>query len=209
LDSNQVFQIQSTFGFVPLGELPVVAGPPGPTINVNVADYLRVINGYAGLPNYICKTAPVASHLNLNLLRYWAQGHHDLQVCDLLEFGFPLDLDRHKFISNSSIINHGSSSAFPAEVSAYFAEEIAHGAVLGPFKEAPVSNLNISPIMTAPKDGGARRVIVDLSFPSVHNMSVNALVAKNVYLETPFILKLPTVDTICEAISKFGCGVKL
>jgi hypothetical protein len=37
LDSNQVFQIQSTFGFVPLGELPVVAGPPGPTININVA----------------------------------------------------------------------------------------------------------------------------------------------------------------------------
>jgi hypothetical protein len=32
---------------------------------------------------------------------------------------------------------------------------------------------------------------------------------KNVYLETPFILKLSTVDTICEAISKFGCGVKL
>jgi hypothetical protein len=102
LDSDQVFQIQNTFGFIPLGELPVAAGPPGPTINVNVADYLRVINVYAGLPNYICKTAPVASHLNLNLLRYWAQGHHDLQVCDLLEFGFSLDLDRHKFISNSS-----------------------------------------------------------------------------------------------------------
>jgi hypothetical protein len=89
LESNQVFQIQNTFGFIPLGELPVIAGPPGPSINLNVADYLRVINAYAGLPNYICKTAPVASHLNLNLLWYWAQGHHDIQVCDLLEFGFP------------------------------------------------------------------------------------------------------------------------
>jgi hypothetical protein len=73
LESNPVFPIQNTFGFIPLGELPVLSGPPGPTINANVADYRRVINAYAGLPNYVCKTAPVASHLNLSLLRYWAQ----------------------------------------------------------------------------------------------------------------------------------------
>ena len=38
------------------------------------------------------------------------------------------------------------------------------------------------------------RVIIDLSFP--YGKSVNAGIQKDIYLDTPFLLKLSTIDTI-------------
>jgi hypothetical protein len=63
--------------------------------------------------------------------------------------------------------------------------------------------------MSRPKDGSARRVIVDLSWPREPAASVNACVAENTYLGVPFILNLPTVDTICEYINMFNVPVSL
>ena len=40
------------------------------------------------------------------------------------------------------------------------------------------------------------RAIIDLSFPQGH--SVKAGVVKDIYLNTPFILKLPTIDNITD-----------
>ena len=52
-----------------------------------------------------------------------------------------------------------------------------------------------------------RRVIVDLSFPN--GKSVNAGIQKDIYLGTPFLLKLPTIDTITDQIKKLGKGCML
>jgi hypothetical protein len=62
--------------------------------------------------------------------------------------------------------------------------------------------------MTAPKDGSKRRVIVDLSFPSPSGHAVNLSVNKNSYVGTPFSLKLPTVDIICQVLNIVGSNVK-
>ena len=52
-----------------------------------------------------------------------------------------------------------------------------------------------------------RRVIADLSFP--HGKSVNAGIQKDIYLGTPFLLKLPTIDTITDQIKKLDKGCML
>jgi hypothetical protein len=50
---------------------------------------------------------------------------------------------------------------------------------------------------------------VDLSFPSPQDQAVNISVSKNSYVRTQFILKLPTVDTICQALNIVGKNVKI
>jgi hypothetical protein len=57
--------------------------------------------------------------------------------------------------------------------------------------------------MSRPKEGDARRIIVDLSWPKGNGASVNDGVLENRYLDCDFILKLPTVDHIREMINAF------
>ena len=65
--------------------------------------------------------------------------------------------------------------------------------------------MHISPFLTRPKpDSHRQRVIVDSSFPM--GQSINSAVQKDVYLETPFLLTLPTVDTIAKKIISLGRG---
>ena len=80
-----------------------------------------------------------------------------------------------------------------------------YGAILGPFKDPPIKEMHISPFMTREKaDSDKRRVIIDLSFPVGH--SVNDGVTSEVYLVTPFLLTLPTIDDITNKIIKLGKG---
>jgi hypothetical protein len=63
--------------------------------------------------------------------------------------------------------------------------------------------------MTAPKDGCKGPVIVDLSFLSVHDHSFNKSVSNSHYLGTPFLLKLPTIHSICPVLTIVGNNVKI
>jgi hypothetical protein len=108
-----------------------------------------------------------------------------------------------------AVNNHGSALQFLAEVDNYFREEIHFGAMLGPFLDPPFSDLHCSPLMTAPKDGNKRRIIVDLSFPSPAGHAVNLSVNKISYVGTPFSLRLLTVDTICQALNIMGNSTKI
>ena len=86
-----------------------------------------------------------------------------------------------------------------------FQEEISHGAILGPFDEKPIKDLHISPFLSREKpDSDNRRIIVDLSFPPA--FAVNYNIKKDVYLDSPFLLTLPTVDHIVQQIVKHGRG---
>jgi hypothetical protein len=118
-----------------------------------------------------------------------------------LHFGFPLDLEKSNFIPSSKIKNHSSSLQFPTEVNNYLSEEIKVGTILGPFRDLPFPDLHCSPLMTAPKECCKRRVIVDLSFPSIHEQSVNMSVSNSHYVGTPFNLKLPTIDAVSQVLT--------
>jgi hypothetical protein len=86
------------------------------------------------------------------------------KILDVIQYGFPLELDKSSFLPNLAFTNHGSALQFPVEVDFYFREETHFGAILGLFLDPPFPDLHCSPLMTAPKDGNKRRIILDLSF---------------------------------------------
>jgi hypothetical protein len=118
--------------------------------------YISIQSFYSGLPNFISKVAPVASHLYFQLLGELSQGFHDTQILDLIQYGLPLDLDKSSILPNSAIINHGLALKFPAAVNTYFRSETQFGAMLGPFLDPPFPDLHCSPLMIAPKEGSDR-----------------------------------------------------
>jgi hypothetical protein len=80
---------------------------------------------------------------------------------------------------------------------------------MGPIDTSNFKFIHNSPLMTHPKDGDKRRVILDLSWPKQPGASVNLCVPEYKYLDTEFLLKLPTVDHICSIINVFEVPVKL
>ena len=157
--------------------------------------------------NYLQNQINLKSQLNPDVWDQYLQGYWDKQLPLLIRFGFPLDYNRDGILTSQQT-NHASAIEYPDDIQAYLDEEGHHKAILGPFKKIPIKNLHISPMMTREKPNGPhRRVIIDLSFPQGN--SVNAGIPKDQYLGTPFILKLPTVDTITEHIKTLGRGCKL
>jgi hypothetical protein len=137
-----------------------------------------------------------------------AEGHSDMQIFELLRYGFPLDVG-NEFSSTEQVENHASANKFPAQVKKYIDDEIGHGALRGPIDISKFRFIHNSPLMTRPKDGDSRRVILDLSWPKQPGASVNSCVPENKYLDTEFLLKLPTVDHICSIVNAFEVPVKL
>ena len=147
------------------------------------------------------------SQLNPDVWDHYLQDYWDKQLPLFIRFGFPLDYNREGTLT-SQASNHASVIEFPEDIQSYLQEERDHKAILGPFKEAPIKNMRIYPMMTREKPNTLhRRVILDLSSPQGH--SVNAGIPKDQYLGIPFILKLATVDIINDQIKAFGRGCKL
>jgi hypothetical protein len=90
----------------------------------SISQYTAIQRYYTGVPNFVCKVAPVASHINIKLLGELLQGFYDTQIVDLIQYGFPLDLDKPSFLPNSAVTNHGSALKFPAAVYTHFCQEI-------------------------------------------------------------------------------------
>jgi hypothetical protein len=82
--------------------------------------------------------ASIASDINISKFIELTQGFADTQILDLQQYGFPLDLDRHNFILNSTATNHSSAVKLPTQVDNYLGEKIKLGAILGPFEGSPV-----------------------------------------------------------------------
>ena len=147
------------------------------------------------------------SQINPDLWDTYLQDYWDKELPLLKRLGFPLDLDR-KSVLKSQEDNHSPARLCPRDIKAYLDEEIQHGPILGPFVAPPLNNHHISPMMTREKPNASHhRVIIDLSFPQ--GLSVNAGAVKDFYLDTPFTLKLPTIDTITNQVKALGRGCKL
>ena len=131
-------------------------------------------------------------------------GYWDRQLIFLLKYGFPLDFDTSNPL-RSTLKNHSSAVLHKDHVENYLKEEVAEGAILGPFSNPPIENLHVSPFLSREKPGSTkRRIIVDLSYPPA--FAVNSNIKKDVYLDTPFLLTLPTVDHIAKKIISLGRG---
>ena len=133
------------------------------------------------------------------LAEYW-----DKQLLPFLKFGFPLGFNRNCSLSHD-FVNHKSALDHSSHVQAYLQEEIAMGAIEGPFEESPFSSCHVSPFMSRPKPSSeSRRVIVDLSWPK--GESVNDGVDKHGYMGVDFAPTFPTIDHLTSELTKLGPG---
>ena len=83
--------------------------------------------------------------------------YQDLQVCDLLESGFPLGFegDNHNLSTKDQIWqykNHKGALELPDHINVYISKGCSHKAISGPFKKNLFQDsLIISPLNNVPK----------------------------------------------------------
>ena len=135
------------------------------------------------------------------------QDYCDVQLIEVLRYGFPLDYHRSLTLCCERE-NHSSAIKYPSHVDAYLQEETEYGAILGPFSTNPMPNCHYYLFLTREKsESDKRRVIIDLSWPQGY--SVNAGIDKNSYLGKVFALMFPSVDHITAELTRLGTAAHL
>ena len=131
------------FGFIPKSSLKLYAGPQVTWDEVPDIFQAHTLVKASNLPNYMGCRIPVNSGLNIPKWRHYLAGYWDKQLCDLLEYGFPLDFDR-KCPLNSVEENHTSANENASHISKFLEDELQYQAILGPFDNKPI-DMHVSP----------------------------------------------------------------
>ena len=131
----------------------------------------------------------------------------DIEVCDLLEFGFPLGCNDNETLLSS--VKKSEADDFPEDILLYLENESHSNAILGPFYENPFqTGLKISPLNSVPKkDTTERRIILDLSCP--RGLAVNNFINNEEYFGRKMDLVYPKVDDFIQLIKAKGRGCLL
>ena len=204
----QQLEIHQTkdFGFIPKSSLKLYTVP---TVTWNEIPHIfqaHALVKTSKLPNYMGCQIPVNSGLNIPKWRHYLANYWDQQLCDLLEYGFPLVFDRECLLTSVEE-NHTSANDNTSHVSKFIEEELQHQAILGPFHKKPI-HMHISPLLVQDKQNStAKRTIMDLSGPK--GASVNNGVAKDVYLSTHYELKFPSVNVIANLLRNLGPSAQM
>ena len=171
-----------------------------PFVNL-VAEFEHVF--HSGKKNYECCRRPIQSKLDIPAWRRLLRDHADVMLCDMLEFGFPLDV-QGDIPTTSDFRAHKGARDYPTHVENYLSSETALGRMAGPFTSNPLSvDLHVSPMNTVPKDeADERRIIVDLSWPL--GASVNSSISKDFYLGEEVTLRYTTIEDICNLVRELG-----
>ena len=127
-------------------------------------------------------------------------------MLSLLKYGMPIDC-RDSYGIRKPQKNHFSAISFKKDVNEYFSKGVEAKALLGPFKCSPIEDLRYSPLMSVPKEGKKRRIIVDFSFPP--GKSVNDGISKNSYLGFEIDFSLPSVMAMVDRLNELGLGCLL
>ena len=198
------------FGFINMGVLPApLFKPPTVIDSVNLQQWAFDAHqavASSNCFNYQGARIKVPTELNINNWRILCANYEDQALLDYLEYGFPLCIDRNNFVHNVQVVNHQSAEQYPADIDAYFHKELKHQAIVGPCNNIPFM-VHYSPLLSRPKPGDTRRVIVNLSAP--YGASVNDAIVNEVYDGVDFKLKYPSVEDIVTAIEHFGSDVLL
>ena len=118
-------------------------------------------------------------------------GYRDLQVLDLLKYGFPIGYNQDNVSKDNNppsseniyCKNHREARDYPDSIDKYLIKEACHGAIMCPFKQNSFKDdIKLSPLNSISKsDPTSRRVILDLSYPKSGD-SVNSHILKDYYL---------------------------
>jgi len=120
----------------------------------------------SGQPNYVPCRLPVPSPLNVSCWGEYLRNYNDAQICDFLEYGWPVGYDCSSYgFPCSQLRKHQGALLFPDAIDSYLLAERRRQAVIGPYSFNPFScPVALSPLNSVPKqDSSERRIIVDLS----------------------------------------------
>ena len=161
---------------------------------IAVADVIR----QTGVPNYQAARFPLLSGLNIEAWEHPLKDYPDRFLIQYLKYGFPLSICNHHSLTINKVTIHHSATEYPQAVQDYISKEVQHGALLGPVDHIDSPHLHGSPLLTRPKDGDKRRIILNLSHPQ--GFSRNDNVDKTRFDNRHFSLKLVSVDDIVQEI---------
>jgi hypothetical protein len=144
----------------------------------------------------------------VDLFRELCQGFHDQQIFDLIQYGFPLDLESHSFIQNLAVTNHGSATQFPVEVQNYLDTEIKLGSIFGPFSDPPARGASLQSSYDC-SEGLFRASYYRRPLISVSPESSSKHFGFKIYLcQNAFPIKITNLNNICQVLSNVGKNVK-
>ena len=149
-------------------------------------------------PNYQEARIPIVSGLNIKMWEKYLQDYPDDRLIQYIKFGFPLSIQDRSQLHNTNVCNHYSALQYPTDIQKYLHKEIELGAMLGPQDSVDHPEYHCSPLMSRPKEGDNRRVILDLSYP--RGQSLNDHVSKDRFDGNLFALKLPSIDNVVQDI---------
>ncbi|RLF63524.1 MAG: hypothetical protein DRN30_06465, partial [Thermoplasmata archaeon] len=165
------------------------------------------------LYNYNSTRIPVPSGLNIENIRRLLINFHDKQVCEFLEYGWPINHDR-SIEPKQCGSNYGGVNEYLAQVSAYLTKELDRGSAIGPFEENPFGTPNnVVPIGVSPlnaikkRDTTEPRIILDLSWP--YGKGINDCISTISYLGEQMPTTYPSIDELVEQVKVKGKGCHL
>ena len=158
-----------------------------------------------GTPNHLGARIPLQhTNLNLPMWRKHLIGYDNPEICQFLEFGFPLGLQQDPVPTlESSYRNHGSSYQYYKWIDQFIETGLGFCDLSGPMAESPFTELNTSPLMTAIKKPGGRRAVFDATFG---DNSLNNNTPSDHYLGMPIDYAYPKIEDFRRFVVKFGKG---
>ena len=140
--------------------------------------------------------------LKLSRWRYHLRGYDLIEICQHLEFGFPVGISLDQELECKTR-NHGSSYMWYSYVDKFIVEEVSECGVTGPFNLSPWKDIVVSPLMTAHKKPRGRRTVFDATYG---DFSVNNATSGDCYLGQPTAYTYPRVEDYRVLILKAGKG---
>ena len=158
-----------------------------------------------GTPNHLGARITLR-HTNLNLPNWRKHliGYDCPEICQFLEFGFPLGLAQQPSPElEATCRNHGSAYQYYTWIDEFVQTGLTYADISGPFKESPFSQFVTSPLMTAIKKHDGRRAVFDASFG---DNSLNNHTPSDHYLGMPIEYAYPKIEDFKRFVLRFGKG---
>ena len=154
-------------------------------------------------PNHVgARISLVHTDLNLSAWRRYLVGYEDLELCQYLEFGFPIGLRQEPPPQlTSAVQNHGSAYQFYPWVDEFLSSSINRRYVAGPYNTQPFKTIHVSPLMTAVKKPSSRRVVFDATYG---DNSLNNGTPPDLYMGQPVELVYPKIEEFRVLVLKSG-----
>ena len=159
----------------------------------------------SGTPNHLGARIPLQhTGLQLEMWRKHLIGYENVELCQYLEFGFPIGLQQDPAPAlESSYRNHGSSYKYFTWIDELLTTGLGDCDMSGPLVDPPFSNLQTSPLMTAVKKPDSRRAVFDASFG---DCSLNGNTPSEHYLGMPIDYAYPKIEDFKHFVVRLGRG---